>query len=234
VRATVVLLPSPLTGPVAWEPVADVLRAAGWDTVVADLPEAVAAPDDVVRAFRAALPVDHDVVLVPHSNAGLYVPLLAAGVRHATCVFVDAALPMTPASTRLAPAPMLRFLAGLADDEGVLPPWSRWWDEADLVRLFPSDSWRERVRAAEPRLPLSYFEGSVRVPERWAAGPCAYLAFGRTYGDELALARRHGWPTEVIPGGHLHLLHDPQAVVDAILRLLARLASDPTGPRTQG
>jgi hypothetical protein len=234
VSATVVLLPSPLLGPVAWEPVADVLRASGSDTVVAELPDAVRAPDEVLRAFRAALPADRDVVLVPHSNAGLYAPLLVAGLRHATCVFVDAALPMTPARTRLAPPSMLRFLAGLADDEGLLPPWSRWWDEADLVRLFPNDSWRERVRAAEPRLPLSYFEGSVRVPERWAAGPCAYLAFGRTYGDELSLARRHGWPTEVIRGGHLQLLHDPQAVVDAILRLLARLASDQTRPTGQG
>jgi hypothetical protein len=216
VRATVVLLPSPLTGPVAWEPVADVLRAAGWDTVVADLPEAVAAPGDVVRAFRAALPVDHDVVLVPHSNAGLYVPLLAAGVRHATCVFVDAALPMTPASTRLAPAPMLRFLAGLADDEGVLPPWSRWWDEADLVRLFPSDSWRERVRAAEPRLPLSYFDESLPVPAGWDAMPCAYLAFGDTYAPERDDAVGRGWSVRTMAGGHLHMLVEPESVADAL------------------
>jgi hypothetical protein len=229
VPATIALLPSPLLGHVAWEPVADVLRGRGRDTLVAQLPWKVRGPDDVVRAFRAALPADSELVLVPHSNAGLYTPLLAAEVRPVGSVFVDAALPTTEPSTALAPRALLRSLTDLVDGEGLLPPWSRWWDEAEIVSLFPNDRVRDQVRAGEPRLPLSYFEGLLPVPAGWAAGACGYLAFGDTYAEEVAAARRYGWPTEVLPGRHLHLLHDPEGVADAVLRLLDRLAAAPTG-----
>jgi hypothetical protein len=39
--------------------------------------------------------------------------------------------------------------------------------------------------------------------------------------------RRYGWPTEVVPGRDLHLLHDPGSVADAVLRLLDQVAAGP-------
>ena len=54
--------------------------------------------------------------------------------------------------------------------------------------------------------------------------PQAYLAFGKTYAEETVAARRYGWPVSVVPGGHLHQLHDPAGVADAIRRLLGLLA----------
>jgi hypothetical protein len=77
VRLTFALLPSPLLGPEAWGPVAEVLRSGGWS--VLEQPGAAeppGAPGDVLKRFLAALPTDRDLVLVPHSNAGLYVPEL--------------------------------------------------------------------------------------------------------------------------------------------------------------
>jgi hypothetical protein len=229
VPATIALLPSPLLGHVTWEPVADVLRGRGRDTLVLRLPPKDRGPEDVVRAFREALPVDDELVLVPHSNAGLYTPLLAAEVPAVASVFVDAALPTTQPSTGLAPPALLRFLTDLVDGEELLPPWSRWWDEAEIATLFPDDRSRDHVCAGEPRLPLSYFQGSLPVPAGWVTTACGYLAFGHTYAEEVAAARRYGWPTEVLPGRHLHLLHDPDGVADAVLRLLDRLAAGPTG-----
>ena len=229
VPATIALLPSPLVGHVPWEPVADVLRGSGLDSLVVQLPGKVSGPDDVVRAFRAALPADRELVLVPHSNAGLYTPLLAAEVRPVASVFVDAALPTIEPSTGLAPPALLRFLTDLVDGDGILPPWSRWWDEAETATLFPDDRVRDHVRAREPRLPLSYFEGFLAVPAGWTTEACGYLAFGDTYAEEVAAARRYGWPTEILPGRHLHLLHDPEGVADAVLRLLDRLAAASTG-----
>jgi hypothetical protein len=257
VTGTVVLLPSPLLGPVAWEPVREVLRATGRHVVVADVPRRPRGAEDVLAGFGPAIPPTGDVVLVPHSNAGLYAPALAGqvragqahtgqahtgqvragqthtqsshgpGARAVATVYVDAALPTSTPSTPLAPAGLLDHLAGLAelaDDDGWLPPWTAWWDEADVDRLFPSALWRRRVEAAQPRLPLAYFSSRVAVPADWATRPSAYLSFGDTYQAELTEAGRLGWPIEVLDGGHLHMLHDPGAVAGAVLGLLERLA----------
>jgi hypothetical protein len=50
----------------------------------------------VLAWFLGAIPADADVILVPHSNAGGYVPALAARRRVTGFVFADAVLP--PAS----------------------------------------------------------------------------------------------------------------------------------------
>ncbi|HEU4515021.1 MAG TPA: alpha/beta fold hydrolase [Nocardioidaceae bacterium] len=226
---TFTLLPSPLLGPAAWEPVRDVLRARGHRVVVADVPVRPSGPDDVLARLRAAVPPDGDVVLVPHSNAGLYAPALAGQVltapeRRIATVYVDAALPSSTPTTPLAPAGLLAHLTGLAGDDGWLPPWTAWWDDAEVDRLFPSTTWRRRVEEAQPRLPLAYFRSRVGVPAGWATRPSAYLSFGDTYEREVTEARSLDWPVAVLDGGHLHMLHDPEAVASAVLGLLEQLA----------
>jgi hypothetical protein len=70
VRSTFALLPSPLLGPEAWRPVAEVLRSGGWAVLEqAGAAEPPSAPGGVLKRFLAALPTDRDLVLVPHSNA---------------------------------------------------------------------------------------------------------------------------------------------------------------------
>ena len=214
---TFALLPSPLLGPAVWDPVAVALRERGHACVV--VPPAGATPGEVLEAFRSGLP-DGELVLVPHSNAGLYVPALAAGRDVRAVVLVDAALPSwdgSPAPT--APAELVAHLASLADADGLLPPWSQWWDAASLDGLFPDDPSRRRVQDDERRLPLSYFTGAVPGAEGWAARRCAYLAFGDTYADETAAARDAGWPVEVLPGRHLEMLHHPDLVAETVVTL---------------
>ena len=223
--STVALLPSPLLGPAVWEPVAAALRTLGHDAVV--VAPSGTTPAEVLASFGAGLP-DGPLVLVPHSNAGLYVPGLAADADVAAVVFVDAALPPLdggPAPT--APEALVGHLAGLADDDGLLPPWSQWWDAGDLDGLFPDDVTRWRVQAQERRLPLSYFTDAVPAAG-WGRLRCAYLAFGDTYADEVALARTAGWPVEVLPGRHLELLHHPQAVAERVVALAQR--ASPSSP----
>jgi hypothetical protein len=58
----------------------------------------------------------------------------------------------------------------------------------------------------------------------WGDLPYAYLAFGATYADVLAGAREAGWPTDVLPGRHLEVLHAPVVVADRVLALAQRLA----------
>jgi hypothetical protein len=222
------LLPSPLLGPAAWQPVAAHLVKAGW-TVVAPMAAQVApgTPDDVLRSFLTALPADEDLVLIPHSNAGLYVPALTVARRVVACVFVDAGLPASYGRVRLAPPALLDVLTQKADDHDLLPPWTSWWDEADLTRLFPNVEVREQVEREQQRLPLSYFSQSLPVPSGWDNRPGAYLAFGDTYLLERQDAATRGWPVHTLSGGHLHMLVDPPRVAAEINDLLVVMGVRP-------
>jgi hypothetical protein len=121
------------------------------------------------------------------------------------------------------PGDMYDFIAIKADSDGMLPPWTSWWDPADVTSLFPSTEVRESVQRAEPRLPLSYFRESVPVPAGWDSHPGAYLAFGDTYAKERSDAAARGWPVRTLPGEHLHMLVDPEQVTAELVTLLAAL-----------
>lgn len=242
--AAVCLLPSPLLGPACWRPVEALLTArTGWAVAgVARPRHAPRAGADVLGTFLAAIPQDRDVVLIPHSNAGLFVPSLAALRQVAGYVFVDAGLPgssgagPTAGSAQDGPAtgsarrvPMIapefhRMLAGKADSDGMLPPWTRWWDGEDLSALFPDARTREEVEREQHRLPLSYFGESVPVPDGWPDRPGAYLAFGETYAEERSAAAARGWPVATLAGEHLHMLVNPPQVADAIVELISAMA----------
>lgn len=216
------LLPSVLVGAASWEPVAHVLRAGGDAAVVAST-AGCSTPEQVLTAYLTAVPrrVDGAVVLVAHSNAGYFAPEVAAAADPCGVVYVDAALPAAAGPSRLAPPPFRDFLAGLADPDGMLPPWTRWWD--DIEGLFPDDATRARIERGEPRLPLAYFDQTVRPPAGWTGHPSAYLSFGDTYADEVRRAEALGWPVRRMPGGHLHLLHDPVGCARRIRELAVEL-----------
>lgn len=219
-----VLLPSPLLPAVVWHPVAQRLAAAGWPVAEVSDGPAPRTAADVLARFGDAVPADRDAILIPHSNAGLYVPCLAAQRAVVGCVFVDAGLPPAAGQARLAPVEFYDFLAGLADDDGLLPPWTRWWDE-DLDALFPSRQVRDQVERGQHRLPLSYFAESLPVPPGWTELPGAYLSFGETYRAERVEAAARGWPTVVLDGQHLHQLVDPDRVATEIAGLVRTLSS---------
>jgi hypothetical protein len=217
------LLPSPLLGPAVWAPVATRLAEHGWHVLVPRPYGKVTSPEDVLDRLAADLPLNEPLVLVPHSNAGLYVAALTAARNVHGVVFVDAGLPSNAPTTPTAPGPFREFLGTLARSDGLLPPWSRWWSEEDLAGAFPNQAAREAVEAQETRLPLAYFDATVPTPPGWQDRPVGYLAFGDTYATERDEAERRGWPVERLDGEHLHQLVDPEAVATALERLLTRL-----------
>lgn len=223
VAPSLVFLPSPLLGPSVWRPVARVLAERGWHTVIATVPATVLGSASVLDAFLAALPVDSDVVLIPHSNAGAYVPELVMRRSVLATVFVDAILPPARGRLPLAPTAFLEALREKAGDDGVLPPWTSWWEESDVVDLFPDAESRAAVEREQQRLPLSYFEETLAVPPGWDGRPGAYLAFGETYAVERDAAERRGWPVRTLQAGHLHQFHDPEGVALAVLDLLRQV-----------
>jgi XTP/dITP diphosphohydrolase len=227
-EALVLLVPSPLLGPATWEPVARGLRDHGRPAEVVDPGEEVPTPARVAAAVERAAG-GRPVVLVPHSNAGLYVPLLRTRLDVRAAVLVDAALPAPGAGTRLAPPSLLDLVRPLADEEGLLPPWPQWWPEEDRAALFPDPASGRRVEREAPRVPLAYLEESVATPPGWEGVPGAYVAFGDTYAEERSRAEALGWPTVRLAGGHLHQLHDPAGVADLLDRLVDRLLPDTLG-----
>lgn len=218
------LLGSPFLGPEVWQPVAAELAARGHRvSVVSPRGET---PEQVALQLLDALPaVSEDPagpVLVPHSNAGLYVASLAAARPVRGVVFVDAALPGPGRVTPVTAPDLVADLVGRADGDGLLPPWTQWWPEAEIGPLFPDEATRRSVEAGEPRVPAAYLSGRVPTPPGWEALPAGYLAFGDGYAAETGLARTWGWPVQVLPGGHLHQLVDPAGVATAVLDLAAR------------
>lgn len=213
---TWLLLPSPLLGPASWEPVAALLREAGERVEIATT-DGATNPAGVLAAYVAAARALDGPVVVPHSNAGLFAPAVVHSSDATLTVYVDAVLAAPAGPTPLAPPAFLDLLIGLADDDGLLPPWSHWWGEVDP---FPDATSRAWVEAGQPRLPLAYFRTTVDAPSGWESQPQAYLAFGDTYADETERARVLGWPTTTLEvtdrGGHLFLLHDPPATLTAM------------------
>jgi hypothetical protein len=222
-KTTLALLPSPLLGPSVWAPVAERLERRGRRVTVAHAPDTPRTAQDVLEAFVASVPKDRELVLVPHSNAGLYVPALSRRRNVAGAVFVDAALPPGRGDAALAPAALYELLRRRADQAGVLPPWTQWWDDADVAALFPDRQSRSAVEAEQPRVPLSYFEQRVEVPSGWTDLPAAYLAFGDTYAEEILRAQTYGWPVTRLGGLHLHMLVEPDSVATTVADLLSEL-----------
>lgn len=217
------LLPSPLLGPSVWQPVAQVLADRGWHTVMCPASATIRRGEDVLDAFLDALPIDRALVLVAHSNAGAYVPALTLQRRIVAAVFVDAVLPPDRGRVPLAPPAFLDLLREKADDSGLLPVWTSWWDEAEVAGLFPNAETRAQLEREQQRIPLSYFEGSLPAPKGWDNRPVAYLAFGDTYGRERDDAKRRRWPVSTLQAEHLHLLNDPDQVATEIVDLMSQL-----------
>jgi hypothetical protein len=90
-----------------------------------------------------------------------------------------------------------------------------------MRELVADDRVRAALEAEMPRLPLSYFEASVPLPDGWDRRPCAYLLLSAGfYRHSASEARGRGWPVAEIDGGrHLATATKPVAVADALLDL---------------
>jgi len=223
-----VLVHSPSVGPATWSAVADRLRSAGCDVVVPSLlavgeggppfwPRAVAA---VTGSLGTARP-DQPLVLVAHSNAGVFLPVIRRGLEGPVALsgFVDATVPVPDGRMPMVSEEFLPFLRGLAGPDGRLPQWTDWWGEEDVAAMFADQQTREVITAEQPRLPLAYYQEQVPVPPGWDDHPCGYVQFSEAYEGQAAEARRRGWAMRSLPGEHLHQVVDPDATARTLLEL---------------
>ncbi|HEX6686775.1 MAG TPA: alpha/beta hydrolase [Candidatus Limnocylindrales bacterium] len=209
------------------------LKASGAVTVVPSLlgvadagPPFWPSVAETVGSATGQLPPNQPIVLVAHSNAGLFLPVIAEAVRRpvAGCLFVDAALPARTGPTPVAQPELLDFLRPKVTG-GRLPQWTAWWDESDVAPMFPDPQTQRVVSAEQPHLPLSYYEERVPVPDGWDNAPCGYLLFGPPYEQAAQDARERGWDVDHVPGQHLHQLVDPDTVTARIIAMADRWCS---------
>ncbi len=223
-----VLVHSPSVGPSTWQPVAAELHGRGHDAVVPSLlgvgdgeapywPKVPAA----VRAGVAGHDGSEPVILVAHSNAGLFVPVITSELgRPVACsIFADASVPPAAGQTPVAESDFVPFLRDLAGQDARLPPWTSWWGDEDVSALLPDPLVRDVIVAEQPRLPLEYYLEQIPVPAGWDEHPCGYLLFSDAYDGQAAGARLRGWPVRTVAGEHLHQVVDPAGVAQALLGL---------------
>jgi pimeloyl-ACP methyl ester carboxylesterase len=227
-----VLLHSPLVGPLTWQPAATSLRAAGYQVAVPSLtgvldtgpPFYRKLADRVAATIRQANPTGA-VVLIGHSGAGALLPAAAeaAGTAVAAAVFVDAILPHPGRSWfQTAPPALGEQLRGLASDRQ-LPPWHQWFPPEVVTQLLPEEDLRRRFIAELPHLPLAYFEERAPVVSGWPTACCGYLRLSGAYDGVADEAERHGWVVIRESADHLAMLTRPATIAGLLVRLIKAL-----------
>ena len=236
IQPALVLVHSPLVGPLTWEPVAERLRSGGRFVICPSLAGVTDGGPPYYRRLAARVAGEvvgacagSRVVLAGHSGAGALLPAIAeeiaaggdaAGIAVHGAIFVDAILPH-PGQTwfETAPASLGEHLVGLSR-EGVLPRWNEWFPAEAVSALMPEAGLRDRFVADLPELPLAYFyETAPQVPG-WPPAHCAYLRLSEAYDEFADEAERLGWPVRREDADHLAMLTQPDQIAAVLDQLV--------------
>jgi pimeloyl-ACP methyl ester carboxylesterase len=221
--STYVLIPGAGGAAWYWHRVVPLLQEAGHETIAVDLPgdDELAGLPEYTRQVVSAIGERDDVVLVAQSLGGFTAPLVAAAVGVRALVLVNAMIPVS----------------------GETP--GEWWDntgweqvrvaaaeqggygsEFDEVVYFLHDVPPEVAADGEPhqRPEASAVFGSVCDFGTWSSVPIRVVAGAddRLFpvGFQRSLARdRLGLEADVLPGGHLMALSQPDALAKYLLGL---------------
>lgn len=219
----VVLVHSPLVGPLTWRPVSRLLAARGYPVRVPSLVDVVTGegPYYGTIAERIGTPLTEPSILVGHSAAGALLPVIAAAAPEPplAVIFVDAALPHPGKSWfDAAPTQIADWVRSVAGPSG-LPPWDQWFPAESIAELLPDPVLRNSFIAEQPTVPVAYFEETAPGVAPLPAGHCAYLLLSDSYRDNAEEAKRLGWRVEREPSHHLAMLTQPDRIADALIRI---------------
>jgi hypothetical protein len=224
----IILLHSPLLGPLTWRAVAAELQARGHLAETPAWPRFATIGEGFYGALTGSLAATIDgggrtpAVLVAHSGAGALMPGLLEALTTPVqgVVLVDAILPHPGLSWFDTAPPELRAQLRAGAEAGLLPPWDRWWPPGALERLVPDEGLRAALTGELEPLPVDYFEEPA--PPAELSAPGAYLQLSGAYDDEARLAGRLGWPVVRLPLHHLAMLTQGEAVSGAIESLAGK------------
>jgi pimeloyl-ACP methyl ester carboxylesterase len=207
-----------------WHRVAPLLEHAHHEAIAIDLPgDNVSAgladyADIVVRAIGAR----SNVILVAQSLGGFTAPLVCARVDVRMLVFVNAMIPQ-PDET----AGAWWENTGAVEARVAAARAGGYSAEFDLPTYFLHDV-PEAVLREGPSRPREQAEAVFKEPchfERWPRIPVRVIAAAKDRFFPLQFQRRVArdrlkTDVEVLPGGHLVALSNPEGLVERLLRLL--------------
>ena len=96
------------------------------------------------------------------------------------------------------------------------------WSMEDLRDVIPDESLREQMVAEIHPRGLAFFTEPIPVFSEWPDAPCVYIQFSAPYDRPAAQARQAGWPTYELEAGHFHMLVDPAAVANTIIKAIIK------------
>ncbi len=228
---TLVLLHSPLVGPLTWTATAECLRREGLPTAVptlvldGDPPYYRRVADSTAAAVAT---IGTPLVLVAHSAAGAFLPPIteAIGNRVRAMIFVDALLPHPGLSSLdSAPPQAAKMLTDEAGD-GYLPPWHTWFPPGLIEELLPDPDLRHRFIAEIAPPPLAYFEEPAPETPGLPETRCAYLQLSQAYEGAADEAERRDWLVHRVNADHLTMLTNPEAIAELIGEITKTLVRD--------
>ncbi|HEV2952929.1 MAG TPA: hypothetical protein VG015_02430 [Candidatus Dormibacteraeota bacterium] len=224
--STLVLIHSPLVGPMTWEAVASELEIMGPKVIVVSLPDSRRLKPPYGPAFATAvadsmshLPASESVILVGHSNSGLRLATYgqAATRKVDGYILVDSGIPGQSAD------PEALAIARRQATKGQVPSWS---DEVLRFEI-ASDLLRATFGAQLPSAwPLALFEEEIQKVKGWPDAPCGYLELTDQYPDSVDYAYDQDWALAEAPGTHFEMLNSPATVAEALLDLLDQMEID--------
>lgn len=225
--ARLILLHSPLLGPLSWQAVGAILRGRGHPVEIPAWPRLSTLGEDCYAALANSMAATIDggeaPIVVAHSGAGELLPSVAAlaAIPLRGAIFCDAILPHPGVSWFDTAPPSLAAQLRNGAEHGRLPPWDRWWPPGALERLLPDTVLRAALIAELEPIPVGYFE--ELAPELELSTRSAFLQLSGAYNEESQLAVRLGWPVVRLPLHHLAMLTHVEAVANAIEGLAERL-----------
>jgi hypothetical protein len=227
----IILLHSPLVGPLTWSLVATEMRMRGLDVFVPTLKDSPDSKEpywkqhaESVSQALAQFPTETSLTLVAHSGAGPLLPVIRWSLANPVdaYVFVDAGIPRVGAS-RL-------DLMKVEDPEWAndfqkeLERGERFptWSVDDLQEVIPDVALRQQmVTELQPR-GLGFFTEPIPVFDSWPDAPCIYIQFSAPYEKPATQAREAGWQVHRLEAGHFHMLVDAKTVTDLITEAVTK------------
>jgi hypothetical protein len=229
-----ILIAGPLVRASSWDPTARRLREEGWlvqnPDVLAHYDQPPSWCDWTSQLQRFLTPANRPIV-VGHSSAGTLAVELATRISAGAVIVVDGDVP--PAYGQASPVrPALReLIRRLPNSGGLLPIWSRWFDEAaerkalvGLDQLARDPAAFATFESELPRFSADWFDETIELGP-WQHVPAGYVQTSAIYDHASAEAERRNWPVVRLGGTHLHPTIRPDETALTLIEMAERLVA---------
>ena len=213
------MIHSPLVGPSSLTPTANALKELG---VQCGVPLAFETGENIPRwrdwsakLIDGLTPTDRPVI-VGHSMGGLLAARLASELEAIGVICLDANMPPELGPTPTVDPEFHAFVKTLPLDNGLLPPWHKWWPRDVFEGTNISPALKADILDEIPRLRLEWFADHFDMPS-WAETKRGYLRTSPVFANEAKMAEERGWTVIKLKGTHMHPAIEPIETAKAIM-----------------